>query len=99
VALALGIAFFTMVALYIIELIAFTSNQLSTRPWINFFAPASAGILFMWWTMHRKERELVGLRDNFHQMLTARTSELHATTQVQIQNLDALKNALIKQRD
>jgi signal transduction histidine kinase len=105
VSIALGLVFFTMVALYSLELIVFkdlTSNQLSIMQWINAFSAATAGILFMCWTMQRKERELVDLRDNFHEMLSERTAELHvavATNQVQIQNHDALKNDLIKQRE
>lgn len=101
VTIALGLAFIVMAVLSCIELLAFTGltdNQLRVVHWTGDLLATTASMLFIWWTMHHKERELVRLRVTVRELLFERTSEM-AASQIQIQNLDALQNALVKQRE
>lgn len=78
-----------------------TIEQITMVHLIRGLIAAITGMFFIWWIMHRKEVELINLRDHFREQLQTRTMQLDEAVREgsrKISDLEELQRALTDQR-
>jgi signal transduction histidine kinase len=105
VGIGMMFAFIVMLILSLLEPTLLRGHAIEGLMLVHFlrgFIATTTGMFFMWWIMHRKETELVGLRDQFKQQLQTRTMQLEETvceSKQQIKEMESLQRALTEERE
>ncbi|HEY9870464.1 MAG TPA: ATP-binding protein [Candidatus Obscuribacterales bacterium] len=94
------LAFFVFVLLDLVERLAAPGLSEPVTRTVHLargFVATTGGMVFVWWIMNRKEKELLRLRDQFSEQLELRTSELTRAGQALEQEkgrLDAILSSM-----